>query len=226
MILPIYLKNKHLFIELDGNLFLFDTGASHSFTETENISIDSKKFQLPSSLPTPMGAFDAEMISKQVGVKCVGLLGMDVLGKFDHIIDIDKNQLTISENELKYTGQEVKLSSFMGFTTINANIANKEYKMLFDTGAQISFFLDDSIVNFPFVEKFKDFNPLQGEFETDTYKVEVKLNEIVLQLICGSELPLFLSAGIQFLGASGVIGNEMLINRVVGFAPRRNVMYI
>ncbi|OQA67649.1 MAG: hypothetical protein BWY36_00646 [Candidatus Diapherotrites archaeon ADurb.Bin253] len=226
MILHIYFIQRHIFIELDGNLWLLDTGSSNSFGNIRNLFLGGIQFQLPLNLPAPIAPFNAEMISKHIGVNCIGLIGMDILGRFDHIIDIGNNQLTISTNELEYAGQEVQLSRFGNFTILNALIANHEYRMLFDTGAQISFFLDNAVVNFPYAGRFIDFNPFHGEFETDIYQVEVNLNGVVFQLICGSRMPEQLSAGLRIFGGSGVIGNEMLINRVVGFAPRRNLMYI
>ncbi|MCK9266988.1 hypothetical protein M0P98_09025 [bacterium] len=226
MILPIYLKEKHPFVELDGNLWLFDTGSPYSFGDKENISIDGIKFQLPSNFPIPIGSFGTETIVKHVGVNCVGLIGMDVIGKFDHIIDIGKNQLTISKNELEYTGKEVRLSNIMNVPAFTASIANKEYTMLFDTGAQISFFLNNSIVDFPYVGKFTDFFPTYGKFETDTYTVEVELNGVTFKLLSGNYLPEELSKIIKSFKVDGFVGSEMLINRVVGFTPRRNVMYI
>ena len=45
-----------------------------------------------------------------VGVRCVGLLGADVLGRFDLIFDAASGTLAISTGELVHSGQTVRLS--------------------------------------------------------------------------------------------------------------------
>ena len=44
--LPLIFKDGHLFAELGGKLWLFDTGAPTSFGEVENLTIANKRFTL------------------------------------------------------------------------------------------------------------------------------------------------------------------------------------
>jgi len=217
--LPLIFEDGHLFVELEGNLWLFDTGAPESFGEAENLTIADKQFNIDNSY---MG-LTVEKLSQFVGVQCFGLLGTDVLGHFDHILDCTKGKLTVSTDELSYIGQSIPLFEFMGIPILNVRIANCEYKMFFDTGAQISYFQDDSLVDFPVAGSITDFYPGVGQFQTDTHQVPVELGDTTFRLRCGT-LPSLLGATLMMAGTQGIIGNQILANQVIGYFPRRSAL--
>ena len=99
--LPLILKNGHLFVELEGNLWLFDTGAPKSFGAFTSIKVAGDQFRLDTSY---FGS-TSTTLSRFVGIPCVGLLGADVLGHFDHVLDTIIGKLTISASELEHSGQ-------------------------------------------------------------------------------------------------------------------------
>jgi hypothetical protein len=74
--LPLIFRDGHLFVEMEGNWWLFDTGAPTSFGNARNLTIAGKQFALSSSY---MG-LSATTLSQFVGVECLGLLGADILG--------------------------------------------------------------------------------------------------------------------------------------------------
>lgn len=135
-ILPLKLQDGHLFLELGGELWLLDMGAPTSFGTSGSIFIAGEEFRLGSSY---LG-LTAATLTRFVGVPCVGLLGADVLRRFDHIVDVTSGTLTISTAELTHSGQTVHLSEFMGIPILTASIASADYRMFFDTGAQIFHF--------------------------------------------------------------------------------------
>lgn len=219
--LPLVFKDGHLFVELEGNLWLFDTGAPTSFGAVTSIMVAGKQFRLATSYFGLTGT----PLSRFVGVPCVGLLGADVLGHFDHILDTISGTLTISATELEHSGHAVRLSEFMGIPILTALIADTDYRMFFDTGAQISYFQDDSLSNFPPAGSVTDFYPGIGQFQTDIYQVEVALSGIAFTVRCGT-LPGLLGATLMMADTQGIIGNQVLINRVIGFFPRRSALYL
>lgn len=215
--LPMAFKDGHLFVELEGNLWLFDTGAPTSFGAVTSMMVAGKQFRLATSY----FGLTSETLSHFVGVPCVGLLGADVLGHFDHILNTAGGTLTISSTELEHCGQAVQLSEFMGIPILIARIAEIDYRMFFDTGAQISYFQDKSLTNFPHTGSLTDFYPGVGQFQTDTYQVDVVLSGIDFTVRCGS-LPGLLGATLMMANTQGIIGSQILNNRVVGFFPRRS----
>ena len=98
--------------------------------------------------------------------------------------------------------------------------------MIFDTGAQISFFQHDSRIDFSPAGDFSDFHPTFGNFQTDTYHVPVLLGGKELVVRCGVLNDPQLCATLTAAGVQGIVGNEVLGNRIVCYFPRRNIMVI
>jgi len=214
-------EKGHLFLELDGKLWLFDTGAPTSFGDVPSINICNKPFAVSANY---LG-LTADAISQLAGVTCAGLLGMDVLGYFDHIVDIEGGRLTVSPNELNHDGEVIPLDEFMGIPIINVHIKGKPYRMFFDTGAQVSYFNDDSLTAFPAAGRVTDFYPGIGQFETDIYNVPVSLGGGAFTLRYGS-LPNMFSMILAMASVNGIVGNEVIINRVIGYFPRRKMLVL
>src|SRR5262249_27159543 len=142
---PIQLFEGHLFLELGSELWLLDTGAPTSFGMSPNLSIAGEHFSLGASY---LG-LTAAVLSGFLGVPCVGLLGADVLGRFDHLLNTTGGTATLSTAELSHSGQNVDLDNFMGIPIVSARVGDNDYRMFFDTGAQISYLQDDALAAFP-----------------------------------------------------------------------------
>ncbi len=217
--LPLIFKDGHLFVNMEGNLWLFDTGAPTSFGNITNFTIATKSFTIGKAY---LG-LSSETLSEFVGVQCIGLLGADILRHFDHLFDCANEQVTISLDELKHSGQTVHLSEFMGIPIITVCISGIEYRMFFDTGAQISYFQDDALADFPACGSVTDFYPGVGRFQTDTHLVKVSLCSVDFTLRFGA-LPDLIGATLMMADTQGIIGNQIMANRVTGYFPRRNVL--
>jgi len=217
--LPIIFRDEHLFVEIDGYLWLFDTGAPASFGESNEITLDTQCFQLSND---HLG-LSASTLSQFTGVECRGLIGADILCKFDHLLDVPSGTVAISTDDLEHTGKTLPLSEFMGIPILTARIASGDYQMFFNTGAQISYFQENTITDFPSAGTVTDFYPGIGQFKTDTHKVKVELGDCAFTLRCGT-LPGLLGATLMLAGTSGIIGNQIMRNRAIGYFPRRNVL--
>ena len=218
--LPAILKYGHLFLEVDNNLWLFDTGAPISFGRSD-IVLDETRFQLA---PNYLG-LTLEDLAEFTGVQCHGLLGGDVLGNFDHLIDATKGTVAISTGRLEHSGVGHPLDEFMGIPTLNVQIVGRGYRMFFDTGAQISYFQEDSIKNFPNMGKVSDFYPGVGQFQTDTHNVPMTIGSLQITLRCGI-LPGMLGKALALANISGIVGNQLCINRMIGYFPRRKALHL
>lgn len=218
--MPLTLTRGHLFVEVEGNLWLVDTGAPTSFGVTPSLAFAAEQFSLGRSLMS----LTAETLSESVGVQCCGLLGADILGRFDHIINLGEGSLQVSAAELSHDGQCIPLDNWEGIPIVTARIGSKDYRMFFDTGAQVSYFQDDSLSSFPSAGSLNDFYPGLGQFQTDTYEVPVRIGGESFTLRCGGSLPDTLAAILRAIDTQGIIGNQVLVDRVVGFFPRREMI--
>jgi hypothetical protein len=214
-------RDGHVFVELGGELWLLDTGAPTSFGTSRSLSIAGERF----SLGTSYLGLTAGTLSQFVGVPCAGLLGADVLGRFDHILDAVGGTLSISTGEFSHSGQGVRLDDFMGIPIVSARVGSSDYRMFFDTGAQISYFQDNSLTEFPPAGSVTDFYPGVGQFQTDTHDVPLSLGGIAFTLRCGT-LPDSLGMTLMMASTKGIVGNAILTNRTVGYFPRRRLMVL
>jgi len=97
--------------------------------------------------------------------------------------------------------------------------------MFFDTGAQISYFQDDSITDYPYAGPVEDFYPGLGQFVTETHIVDLKIGECIFSLRCG-RLPDLLEMTLLMTGTQGILGNQFLHDRKVGYFPRRKILVL
>lgn len=215
--LPLHLIDGHLFLVAEDEHWLIDTGAPSGFGESRSITIAGKDFDLGDNY---LG-MDAATLSDHVGIRCVGLLGADVLGEFDHIFDVPNETLTVSSESLVHDGEAVPVEHFMGIPVLNVRVGDEEHRMFFDTGAQLSYFQHDSLSDFPAVGTVSDFYPGVGQFETATHTVPMAISGILFELQCG-KLPELLAMTLMMANTTGIVGNVILENRVTGYFPRQN----
>ena len=108
----------------------------------------------------------------------------------------------------------------MGIPIVSPNIDGANRRMIFDTGAQISYLQNISLNTFPSAGIVNDFYPGVGQFQTETYMVDISIGTKSQQLRCGS-LPELLGMTLMMAGTEGIIGNEILRNSVAGYFPKQ-----
>ncbi len=220
--MPLHFRDGHLFVELDGELWVLDTGAPSSFGSRDAVMFAGETFDVG---PGFLG-LDAETLSEFVRVECAGLLGADVLGRFDLILDAPAGTLTASTSDLELSRVAIPLDEFMGIPIVTGKVRGREYRFFFDTGAQISDLQDDEMRSaFPAAGTITDFYPGMGRFETDTHMVDVVLGELEVCLRCGA-LPGLLGMTLMMAGTQGIIGNEVLRERRAGYFPRKGMLVL
>jgi len=215
---PLQLREGHLFLEVDGDRWLIDTGAPASFGQSGAV-IDGRRFEVGAT----SAGLDASKLSAMVRVECRGLFGADVLSHLDWIFDPVRGVARVSAGELAHTGSRVPLEMFMGIPIVEAGIGAGTCRMFFDTGAQISYLEDDRLAAWPARGRTTDFYPGIGEFEVEVHEVEIRLGGARRQVRCGA-LPAPLQGMLAMAGTAGIVGNAILDDRVTGYFPRRQLL--
>lgn len=219
---PLHFRNGHLFLDLDGALWLLDTGAPTSFGSDPSLAMAGERFEMASGF---MGMTPATL-SEAVGLDCRGLLGTDVLGRFDFVLDVSAGTAEVATSEPACAGTALPLDDFMGIPVVTAQVRGADCPLIFDTGAQISYLQDDALrESFPAAGSVSDFYPGFGAFETDTHQVELSLGGIGFALRCGV-LPGMLGMTLALAGVAGIVGNQIMVGRRVGWFPRRGVLVV
>ena len=218
---PLFLNSGHLFIEIDNRTFLFDSGAPNSFGVGSSLMLCDREFSLPTNY---LGLTD-ENLTTLVGCPVSGILGADIINHFDVLIDSQSGQISFTTEQVECLGDCIGMDDFMGIPVLNTQIKGVTRRMFFDSGAQISYFQDGSISNFPAAGQFTDFFPGMGQFETKTYMVDLVLGASSYRLRFGT-LPGLLGLSLMLANTDGIIGNEVLRERVAGFFPRRKLLVL
>jgi hypothetical protein len=214
-------RNGHIFVDLGGGQMLLDTGAPSSFHADACVQLAGRTFDVSSE---NMG-LTPHVLSDLVRTPVTGLLGGDILGEFDWLIDLPEHTLSLSTSELSLEGKAHEIRDFMGIPILDVQICERTFAMFFDTGAQLSYLEDDLLSEFPCLGEAEDFYPGFGKFKTQIHRVLLRLGRAETALRFG-RLPSLLGMTLLFAGTNGIIGNEILENRRVGFFPRRRALII
>lgn len=219
--MPLLARTGHLYTELVGELWLLDTGAPTSFGRRPELVSAGETFALSDGY---LGLTD-ETLSEFVEVECAGLLGADVLGRFDALFDVPGGRLVLATDAIEHAGERLALDDFMGIPIVTAQIGGEECRMFLDTGAQLSYLQDEALAQYPAAGRVTDFYPGLGRFDTDTHWVPIGLGKAQFTLRCGT-LPGLLGMTLALAGTDGIIGNAFLNEQVAGYFPRRNLLVL
>ena len=204
----------HLYVSIDEYDWLLDTGAPTTFGNIDTLYIGNTRFDIPDNY---MG-LNASQLSKFVDHTTVGIIGTDVLNKFNIIVDMKNEIVSFTNDTTSLEGNTLEIYEYMGIPIIIAKINEKSRKMFFDTGAQISYFQNESLYSFPAIGEFTDFYPGFGQFQTNLYMVDAVIGTEQYKLRCG-QLPKLLAMTLAKTGTEGIVGNEIFNNHVVGYFP-------
>ncbi len=214
-------RSGHLIASLRNGDWLLDTGSPISFGRESTIELDGERF----AIGADYFGLNALALSELVGEPLAGLIGTDVLGKLDLQIDVGAESLTASQQPIEMDGMSVDLEEFMGVSIVRVQSAEGEHRMFFDTGAQISYYQNDSLQSFKAAGSVRDFFPGMGEFDTETHIVPFSIGPLAFEFRCG-RLPDLLGLTLMMAGVEGIVGNEICVGRKVGYLPRRELLVL
>lgn len=217
MIYPLRLQNGHLLIRIGPEWFLIDTGCPQSFTERGVLWIDGRYFRLPRAIGH-VSLDDLRRYTGEPGLS--GLLGNNVLNQFDHIWNTECGRARMSSKlDLGHMARNVVPLHIYGngVPVIDVAIGNEMVRALFDTGAQLSYVIEEDRIRYPKAPPAEDFYPGFGKFTVPTNLVSMGIGDSEYLVRCASMPP---SLGL----APDIIGNTILKDRVTGYFPRRREM--
>jgi hypothetical protein len=219
--LSLEIQKGHMFVQVGGDKLLLDTGGPMSFCTSESILLAGQQFSVESSY---MG-LTPDALSQFIDVPTAGLLGSDILNAFDIIIDALKGKILATKDELHFDGNPIPLDEFMGIPILSTRINDTEFRMFFDTGAQISYLQDEMLSSFPNADEMTDFYPGIGQFKTNTHNIDSIVGESAFTIRCG-RLPDLLGMALMMAETQGILGNQILFDLRVGYFPRRKELVL
>ena len=218
-IFPFQLMDGHIIIETSENKYLIDTGAPSSVSSSNKLCLADNDYQTQSNY---LGA-SPELLSTHIGTKIDGLVGTDILNKFDIIIDPTKSVLVLDSTNASIADHQVCLDIFMGIPIFEVSIDGKQIRVFFDTGAKLSYLSPDIASSYPELEESEDFYPGVGKFSTKTFEVPCSIGTENIMLKVGI-LPKLLQATLMMANTSGIVGISILDYFRVVYSPRRKTL--
>ena len=203
------IHNNHLLVVTTHGTVLVDTGSPVSFHKDGLIEIEGEQFKVPTSCLFVTDKY----ISRNVGIEVAGLIGMDLLKKLQLHIDVN------SEEALSFYNLSEELPVCEPVETFNASICpgiiaevgGKRARLIFDTGAPISYLSKEFTEDTPIFDEVEDFSPLLGGV---TYTVE---RHLLTTTIAGhtfdvayGDAPQGITNAVRNFNADGIIGWDLI----------------
>lgn len=213
---PLELKDGYLIATIDGHDWLLDTGSPVSFGDVAQLGIAS--MEIPISREG-LG-LNAHELSGHLGYKVSGLLGVDVLNRFDMLFDLPQGQVGFSQEVQDSEGHDLDVEFFWGAPMVKAKLGGKQLRLVIDTGSSYTYLRQ--MPNDPGVSEgtVYDFHPAYGKFQSDTRRLDLRIADRAYSMRCG-ELPPELGMTLGVLNADGTLGNELFFDHTVLYQPRQ-----
>lgn len=223
-------ENSHLFMHTSHGKWLVDTGAPSSISHGGSLLFDQNGYQRSFEVRATYMGISIPTLTDLVGVDFNGLLGTDILNEYDILWDIEAETMQLTENELDsnslgLVGNELAIGNIMGVPTLDAALAGRSQTMFFDTGATFSYLTNFNEQLPPQAEEIEDFLPGFGKFTTKLSQINFEIGQVKYSLQTG-ELPTSIGMSLSVAGSEGIIGNEIMASRRIGYFPRRSSMLI
>ena len=194
--------NEHILID-DGQGIIIDTGSPNSFHDTGQIFLCGDSYTVPRSIMN----VNSEYLSKEIGSKIHGLLGMDIISKYPILFEL-QNGFIFVDDDTQYSSA---FSSFIlpfHMVCIELCVNGQRVRLIVDTGAKISY-IDSSVVKgHDSIGTEQDFSPLFGHFSTNLYKCNVKLLQGESIVLTFGTPPSLLTEFLTTMQVQGIIGIE------------------
>ena len=206
----IELVGGHILIVDDrGSKVLIDTGSPLSFHSDGVVAIDGETV----TVPTTLLVADSDYVTKHVGTKVEGLVGMNILERKGVLIDVPGGRVVFgqpTEGMTRVPSRFVRLPIVRGgYMCVDMDINGKQVAVIVDTGAPVSYVAPSLTEGLTAKETVKDFNPSVGEFETPIFEFPAAFAGQAFEMRAG-HLPKVMQLEIGLLGINGVVGMELL----------------
>jgi hypothetical protein len=209
---PLYLLNRHLFIDLPEGRALIDTGAPFSSSTTGRLTWKNQNHKVNHG--GYMG-FTFDKLSAEISTQVDALLGMDLLKQTTLLFDVAHRTLTAGDKMPKGfpAHHRYERPPMSDIPIFQVTLNNQPARVLWDTGAQFGYVTDRKFVEGArALPGFQDFSPLFGDLHMQTsYVIPIRIaghEQTLLETV--GEAPTNLRGGVSpvpmepFLRALGV----------------------
>jgi hypothetical protein len=218
---PYTMVDGHVILDCEGRRLLLDTGSPSCVYPEETMPFAGARH--PSS-GDYLGV-SLEEVSGHVGTRLDGLIGADALDPYDTVIDPGRRDVRLYQGDHDLEGTRLVLDCSMIVPIFEVSISGEPVRVIFDTGAKLSY-LDRALIEaFPPAGTREDFFPGLGTFNTDTFETPLTLGPNTVTITTGA-LTSIPALALTLVGARGILGSALFDHFAVGYSPRRSQMTI
>ena len=216
---------SHLFVEVDNELLLVDTGSAESFTEGKARALaPGLRIAHHSSLIVETGE-----LRRAVGVPALGMLGMDILGRCDVVFDLPGGHLTLNLLPIARPDAAHALRSVMGIPVLDlpyhegVGAMAADFAVFLDSGAQHTYLPAQRIAATK-IGKVHDYDPILGPINACLYETTRPGREVPGQFRVPDRFaapPRGLTTLLGLAGVEGILGADAFARPVLMSARGR-----
>jgi hypothetical protein len=201
-----WIKN-HILIDDEQGL-LIDTGSPVSFHSSGVIQLCGQSIDVPTSI---MG-LSIKYLHEKISPDIHGLIGTDIISKHATLFNLQRGEhFLLMDDDADYY---IKIPTFslMGLFGFFMYVGHKKVKMIFDTGAPISYIKSDIVKAEMAIRQEIDFSTVFGDFKADIFKLATWIENdypavaVEIEFGCAKEV----DNALCLLGVDGIIGTELL----------------
>lgn len=200
--------NKHILLNNGEGNILVDTGSPMSFHCNGHIDIEDLHINVPTSCMNINNSF----LSEKIGCEISGILGMDIINQLQLWIDI-KNNIFIVENKSSSIPSctPIRTFSIMGVPGIEVFVNQRKARLLFDTGAPISYISNSFTAGTTVVDSVQDFSPLIGgdSYVVERHSLTTNFADKDFKVLYANA-PVMISTLLNMYNVDGIIGYDLL----------------
>lgn len=202
---PLFVFDGHLLFEYDGLTVLIDSGSPVTISALDRINFMGTTFWCKELFMDN----NIQDIGRWMGHDVDIMMGLDVLSHFSILVDIQEAKITFSNEPLSQDGVKLLMEQCNGFFTVNLTIKETPVKMIFDTGAKISYINSDFTQNLEPICERDDFSPLiNARYKTPIYQFNAEAGGKQFNAEFGN-LPAQLASLLGQYGVDGFIGHDL-----------------
>lgn len=216
---PITLFDKHILLHSNENIILVDTGSPVTIHSENQITFCNQTFDCSKEY----FGVTVEHLSDMLGSPITTLMGTDILSEFIVVYDYENQMIEFKSHENQLEGNIVEITQNMGLPMIDLILQGEQVKVFIDTGAKISYIDKKFTQDFESQGTLEDFNPMIGEFSTESYTLDADFEGNTFSVLFGN-LPEMFQAILSLSGVAGVIGYDFFNHFNVSMDLKNNLL--
>jgi hypothetical protein len=213
---PYTMVDGHVILDCGGERLLLDTGAPSTVYPEASMPFAGTHHP---AVGDYLG-ISLDEVGRLVGTRLDGLIGADALALYDTVIDPVRNEVRVFEGDHDLEGTLLALDCSMIVPILELSISGEPVKVIFDTGAKLSYLDRRLNETFPPAGSREDFFPGLGTFTTDTFETPITLGPTTVTITTGA-LTAIPAMALTLVGAQGILGSALFDHFAVGYSPRR-----